>query len=165
MKLRSLATLLALAWAPFAASADVRYDFTALSGSASFGETAIGSFSITLPTFITATTIIPVAALTSCQANSNVGAAWCLDPWMLPTQHEGYDAVAFGWGSSINLGVHNYYYFADGALSAYGTYATLNSPGQEALLVVSEVGAVPEPATALTLMAGLAGLAALRRRR
>ena len=123
------------------------------------------TFSVTLPSFVTSALDIPVASLTACQTVSSVGASSCVDQWMRPDEQAGYDAIAFGWESPTAYTVHNYYYFADGAFSAYGTYASVLLDGQLGTLVVSEVSAVPEPTTGLSLAVGLAGLMGLLARR
>ena len=155
-----------LAAASGAASAAVEYDFTALSSFAlDNGEVFTGSFSVTLPGFVTANTIIPVASLNSCTAVSSFGPATCLDPSLLVTFAPSYATVEIAYTSATTDNVGIFYYFDPTAFGAPGTYQTVVFGADQAgTLVVSNAGTVPEPDTWLLMALGAAALAGGLRR-
>jgi hypothetical protein len=170
MALQRLFAAAAVASALFAisgvASAAVEYDFTALTAfPLDNGEVFTGSFSVTLPDFVTADIILPVASLTSCSAVSSFGPATCLDPSLLPSFESGYATVAISYNSATTSDVGIYYYFDASAFTAPGTYqTTVFGTDQAGTLVVSNTGTVPEPDNWLLMALGAAALAGGLRR-
>ena len=162
------AMLLATCAAP--AAAVVQYDFTATS---SLGG-AYGSFSFLSPDFInsssTSGTLINLANLTSCSVT--FGGTACGTQLLLNNDSAftgtPSDAISFGTfnGASTDRGA--VFYFADGALTNYGTYSSIIlGARQTATLRVSlaPTSAVPEPATWAMMLIGFGGMGlALRRR-
>ena len=165
--LAAAALSLSLGLASNAAQASVTYDFTALTAYPVNGETVTGSFSVTLPDFITSATQVPVADLSSCSVVDSGGPASCLAEDFLYDVAAGYETIGFHFSSAANPGTETYYYFNAGSLEAPGTYASqLLGDAQEGTLTVTQsTSAIPEPA-ALPLMAAGLGLlvAALRRK-
>lgn len=163
------AMLLAACAAP--AAAVVQYDFTATS---SYGG-AYGSFSFLSPDFINSSstlgTIIGLDNLTSCSVTFGGTACGTQLLYNNTSAISGSlsDAISFGTlsGTSTNRGA--VFYFADGALTNYGTYSSiLFGSSQAATLRVSlaPTSAVPEPATWAMMLIGFGGMGlALRRRR
>lgn len=147
------------------ASSPVRYDFTALSSFDFSGETFSGGFSVVAPDFVTSDTTFAVADLLSCTVVASPAApASCRDQEMLFGIFENYTTVSFGVSTANNPATGIFYYFAPTAFSTPGTHATqIFGTDQAGTLVVT---VVPEPATAATLLAGLAlfGLYGRRRR-
>lgn len=170
MKLHRITTAVAVALAlgasSGAASASVEYDFQAISSFAlDNGETFTGSFSVTLPNFVTADTTIPVGSLTSCTAISNLGPASCLSQGLLVSFDTNYATVEFGASSAATSDIGIFYYFDPSAFSAPGTYETIVFGSDQAgELIVKSASTVPEPGSWLLMAAGVAALASRRRR-
>jgi len=166
----TLLVIIALLLGTGAASANVRYDFTALSSFAFEGLTYSGAFSVEVPDFVSADTTIPVPSLLACSAMSSSGPVDCFSQSFYFNVAAGYDTVGFGVVAptvppqSPNLQI--YYYFPEGAFSAPGTYSSqIFGADQAATLVVSLVPGVPEPATWAYAAAGLFCLQRVLRKR
>lgn len=165
--LAATAVATTLAAASASALASVEYDFTALS---SFpddvtGEFFTGSFSVTVPGFITSDTTIPVGSLTSCSAVSNLGAATCLDQGFLFNVTPDHVTVEFGVSSATTPNIGIFYYFDPGSFGAAGTYdTTIFGTDQQGTLVVKSTSSVPEPGSWLLMAVGMAALASRVRR-
>jgi hypothetical protein len=164
--LSAAVTALALAASP--ANAAVRYDFQAFS-SFPLGEpqdVVTGNFSLTLADFITSSTTVPFAGLSSCSATGSVtGVMLCGEQTLSPV--EGFnDFVGFGFFQPLGFSAV-YYYFTPGALSAVGTYDTvLFGQEQAGRLTVSVVGgAVPEPGSWAMMIAGFGLVGGVMRRK
>ena len=155
-----------LATSSGAASAAVDYEFQAFSSfPVANGETFSGSFSATLPGFVTSDTPLPVASLASCTAISNLGPASCLDQALLVSFNPAYATVEFEVSSANTPDIGIFYYFDPSAFSAPGTYDTIVFGGDQAgELIVKSAGTVPEPGSWLLMAAGVAALASRRRR-
>lgn len=164
------ATILFAACAAPAAAA-VQYDFAATS---SYGG-AYGSFSFVSPDFINSSstngTLIDLATLTSCSVS--FGGAACGTQLLLNNDSaftgSPSDAISFGTSNGASTDRGAVYYFADGALTNFGTFSSiLLGSRQAATLRVSQaaLSAVPEPATWVMMLIGFGGMGlALRRRR
>jgi hypothetical protein len=160
------AAIAACLCAPAAAATKVRYDFTAFS-SLAWGEpepeTFSGSFSVVTTGFVTSPTVFPQSALLSCTVIADPPAtASCRDQEFLFAVLPDTVTVNFGVSTETNPGLGIYYYFEANAFSTPGTHdSTVLGSAQAGRLVVT---AVPEPATAASLLFGLAALGAWRRR-
>jgi hypothetical protein len=138
------------------ANATVRYTLETQT-TFSLGRTIVTA-TFDTPTFITSDEFV---ATSDCRVEQPANVSCNSRHFFMPTR-AGNDGIGLG------LGLTSYnFFFADGALSAYGTYNTiLFGSQQSARLTVSEVipAAVPEPATwAMMLLGfGLVG-AGLRR--
>ena len=170
MKLQRIlaATAVATTLATSAASAraSVEYDFTALSSfpNDTTGEFFTGSFSVTVPDFLTSDTTFTVGSLTSCSVVSSLGPATCLDQSFLFNFTPGQQTVEFGASSATTSGIGIFYYFDPGSFGAVGTYGTtVFGTDQQGTLVVKSTSSVPEPGSWLLMAAGVAALAGRRR--
>ncbi|MBN8505077.1 MAG: hypothetical protein J0L58_11405 [Burkholderiales bacterium] len=90
------------------ASADVRYDFTALSSFVFNSEMFSGSFSVVLPDFVTENTTVPVGSLLSCTVTVSTGApATCRDQELPFTIVPGNTTASFGAQTDVNtIGIY-----------------------------------------------------------
>jgi len=145
------------------AQAQVRYDL-AIDSSFDFnGEMVSGSFSLVAPDYVTTRTSFPVGSLLSCEVVSSLGdLASCRDQEFLFDVSPGYGTVSFGVMTPSNPTASVYYYFNFVDFSTPGVHMSqIFGATQFATMTVT---VVPEPATAASLLAGLAVLAGLRRR-
>ncbi len=149
--LRGGVAALAMMTATGPAAAAVTYTFEA---SSAFG-TPFGKFVYEAPTFITAETFVPAASLTSCTVTSPASGFTCGTQRFIPGDPANgiYDFIGFATQNTTTA-----YYFAPGALGAFGIYETqLFGTDQAARLIVSRSGGpgpVPEPATWAMMIAG-----------
>jgi hypothetical protein len=163
VRVKTLLAIASLALVGGQANADVRYDFTAFS-SYPFEEYAYtGTFSVVVPTFITADTTIPVASLLSCAAASSAGPVNCFDQSFLFNVSPGYDTIFLGVFKAVappetpNLFIA--YYFNDGIFSTPGTFSSqIFGTDQAATITVTVLPSIPEPAVWGYLAVGLLGL-------
>ncbi|MRW94162.1 PEP-CTERM sorting domain-containing protein [Duganella sp. FT80W] len=143
--------------------ADVQYKFSGFFGNNMVDQTDFtGTFTITLPTYVTSDMDIPASAISNCQA----GMFQCGGIRFVESAYEaGYTstdhhvhAILF----SDNIDMTDFYYFDIGAFTTPGVYNESIFGG--ATLTVSEV---PEPSILLSLSSGLGllGLVARRRQR
>lgn len=146
-----------------AAQAQVRYDLRIDSSFDFDGEMVSGSFSLVAPDYVTTNTVFPLGSLLSCTVISSLGdPANCRDQEFKFDVSPGYGTVAFGIETPSNPGTAVYYYFNAADFSTPGAHdSQLFGSEQFAVMTVT---AVPEPATAASMLAGLAVLAGLRRR-
>ncbi len=146
-----------------AAQAQVRYDLRFDSSFDFYGETVSGSFALVAPDYVTMDTLFPVGSLLSCQVISSLGdPSSCRDQEFKFGVLPGYGVVSFGISTPSNPGTGVYYYFDTADFSTPGMHdSQLFGNDQFAVMTVT---AVPEPATAASLLAGLVMLAGLRRR-
>ncbi len=157
---------ISLGLASSGARAAVTYDFTALSSFDFNGESFAGSFSVTLPGFITSRTNVPFADLTSCSVIDSGGPATCLAQDFLYGVTPGTETVGFHIESAANPGTEIYYYFDAGSFETPGTYTSVVlGTSQEGTLTVMRTSAVPEPGTLSMLVAGVGFLAVASRRK
>lgn len=159
------ATLIAalLVSAAGVAQAQVRYDLKIDSSFDISGEMVSGSFSLIAPDYVTTNTIFPVGNLLSCEVLSSLGdTASCRDQEFRFDVSAGYGTVAFGVMTPTNPGTSVFYYFDPADFSTPGAHVSQIFGAEQ--FATMTVTAVPEPATALSLLAGLALLAGLRRR-
>jgi hypothetical protein len=164
---RTAAAALALALVSAQAVADVRYDFTALSSLPIDGYRYTGSFSVVLTDFVSDFANISAAAMLSCSSSPSPVVAGCVGAQFNPNL-SGNDQIAFLARSLSPNTAYNaiYYYFADGAFAAPGTYASqVLGPSQAATLRVISLPAVPEPAAAALFISGLMALRLVHRQR
>lgn len=155
----------ASAQAVVAVPTPVTYTFTAFSSFDFSGETVSGSFTVTLPGFVTENTVVPLESLGSCTVLSSLGdPAACRQQEFLFDISPGYEVVSFGIETPSNPGTGVFYYFTSGAFSTLGTHESQLFGAQQAGRLV--VSAVPEPATWLSMALGLGVLmgAAARRK-
>jgi hypothetical protein len=166
-----------------AASAAVRYEFTAYSTFPSaffvFGanpESVTGSFTVEVPSYIGADTTFAPADLVSFSATGSLTGVLTAGSQAFTLSGDFEDSVTFrfvGGPDSFEAGAA--YYFADGAFSAPGTYDTvLFGSDQAGRLVVTDLGGngggggggpvVPEPATWTMLIAGFGLVGGMLRR-
>lgn len=159
MRIKSIAAAACLLLAAGAANADVRYDFFTPGSGGIIGVG--GSFTLTVPDFITAQTLFTAAQFDSCSTTNGP----CLGAEFYPITAgilgpNEFDAIRF----DHTLG-NSYHYFADGAFVTPGSYVTLS--GVEGTLQVTDLSppAVPEPTTWAMLVAGFGITGAVLRRR
>lgn len=146
------------------ASAAVRYDFTALS---SF-DGVTGSFSFTTSNFITQNLFVPAANLDNCTVLTPVGgsctfsSAFFADTSTLSgSGTDTSDIIGF----QVNFS-QPAFVFANGAFGAFGTYQTIEfGSNQAGVLVVSQAGAIPEPASWAMMITGFGLVGAAMRRK
>lgn len=147
-----------------AATAQVRYDFTAFSSFDFDGEMFSGSFSVVLPDFVTATTSVPVDSLLSCTVVASPAApANCGQQGFRFDVSPGTTTIAFGVSTELNPGTSIFYYFDGAAFSTPGTYDSLLFGSDQAGQLT--VGVVPEPGQWALLALGLAAVGVATRRR
>ncbi len=145
-------------------SASVQYTFTSTSA---FNGMAIGSFQLTVPTYISTTSDFAVGDLDACTISAGTCGTMNFFPDPAVFGHSGdEDVVGFAAAGSPNA----LYYFEDHAFLAVGSYATVFWDGsQVGTLIVTESatpgGTVPEPGTMPLLSLGLAGIALIRKTR
>jgi hypothetical protein len=168
--LAAAATLLAtLVAAP--AQAAVTYSFVALSSFDFDGETAVGAWSFTSPTFITSNTTVPVSELGTCVVVPTGGPGTCKAPsfkYHVNGPGDEDEVATLHFSSPLTTNTEIFYYFAPGSFEHIGTYDTvLFGTDQQGVLTVAAASAVPEPASGALLFAGLGllGVAARRARR
>jgi hypothetical protein len=163
---RSLLTLAAIAalTASGAATAQVRYDFTAFSSFDFDGEMFSGSFSVELPGFVTVDTSVPVASLLSCTVVASPAApAQCRDQEFLFGFSPGTATISFGVQTDLNPGLGIFYYFDGAAFSTPGTHDSVLFGNEQAGRLT--VSVVPEPGQWALLALGLVVVGARARRR
>lgn len=164
MAYKKIACMAAVAMLAGSAHAAVEYDFSSISA----GSGVIGSFSVTVPTFLTANTTFTPDQVDNCTSTPATACGrnqtfYTDTSPLVSDRTDNYDGVgAFG-------GVQ--YYFQNGALGTYGTYTSLLFSTQVANLTIRQVpdrttGAVPEPASWAMMIVGFGAIGgALRRRR
>jgi len=137
------------------AGASVTYSFVATSADClpcGNGPQPLPSFTLTVPTFINAFSIVPQANFSS---SANLGANTDFGPG--GTTVTGFDSIFV----SNSHGTYDYDFLL-GAFGSVGTYtATVvgaDSFSQTGTLTVTQSSAVPEPATLVLLSAGLSSL-------
>lgn len=134
---------------PHAANATVIYEFSAFSSFDFAGpEVQSGGFVVETSHFITSDTSFDSSDLLSCSVVFSSGPGTCGQQGFVLDLLPGYDTIQFGYDTGSY-----YYYFADGAFGAAGTYDTLLFfDDQAGRLIVNQVS---EPATLILLAAGL----------
>lgn len=149
------------------ASAQVRYDFTALSSFDFNGEMFSGAFSVELPSLVTGNTLIPASSLSSCSVVPFPSAvAACGSQGFRFDIAPGYTTITFGVLTDLNPGTSIFYYFDATAFSTLGTHETvIFGTDQAGRLVVTDLATVPEPGTFAMLVAGLGLVAVVANRR
>lgn len=125
------------------------------------------SFTLTTASPITATGFYPTASCSISIAQLVCGASqeFQPDPFGLIADFVGFQFV----NADMSGGGGAFFFFTDGAFTANGTYSTIDPGGGfgnagAGTLIVSGIVDVPEPVSAGLLLAGVAGLGALRRR-
>jgi hypothetical protein len=157
---------LATAIGSSAATASVRYDFTALSSDdvgPGFG-TITGSFSYTAPTFVTPDVFVPAASMSDCTYLSTTGTASCSSEGFYNTIMPGYDTIIFS-GNTPGGSVGVYYYFDPSAFGNDGTYSSLLFGSTQAATLQVTSSSTPEPTSWALMMIGIGGIGAVMRRR
>jgi hypothetical protein len=151
--------LAALAVFSAATQAAVIYEFEGTVGRPPM--IAGGGFTYTSAGLILTDRNVPASALDECHVT--LPTAQCNGVVFQPDFLPGYDVISF---SFLNTGYH-VFYFADGALSQFGTYGpAIPTLGNLATLIVRDASVVPEPSTIALLLCGLVlvtCLASLRR--
>lgn len=162
---RSLLTLATIATltASGAASAQVRYDFTAFSSFDINGEKFSGSFSVELPGFVTMDTSVPATSLLSCTVVTSPAApAQCRNQEFLFGVAAGTTTISFGVQTDLNPDLGIFYYFDGAAFSTPGTHDSMFFGNDQAGRLT--VSVVPEPGQWALLALGLAVVGARTRR-
>jgi hypothetical protein len=136
-----------------AAHADVTYTFSGLSSA--FFSPAQQLFTITVPTFITADTAFLPGDLAVGSCTSSVETCTSIH-FLIAPFGPSYDAIDFKTTRTTSL-----YFFEPGAFGAVGTYQTQVGFNTGTLTVT----AVPEPQTYAMMLAGLALMGFVVRRR
>jgi hypothetical protein len=143
----------------------VVYEFAALSSI--FGVT--GSFTFTAPDFITSNVNVPAASLDVCIVTSPSGNVcgemqFFADSSLLEGGSDNHDAIGFT-ATDGSIAATAFYYFANGAFGALGSYASVLLGPEQAGLLTVRAATAPEPAPIALLAIALAMAASCRRRR